>query len=88
VTHNKTHSSKITFKTIIASLASILHFSWLTEVKIENLVKIEPQNTVSVSRINPLSRLEAFFRQRRLKKEKKVLQLQLAILSGGITRMK
>jgi len=65
-----------------------LQLSGLTEAKIETLTKTDTQNDMKVSRINPLSRLETFFKQRRLKKEKKVLQLQLAILSGGITRMK
>lgn len=37
---------------------------------------------------NPISKIENIFRERKLRKEKKLLQLQLAILSGGIKRMK
>ena len=60
--------------------------------KLEGLViilsKTEIQNELKRSRINPLYKIETFFKERKLKKEKKVLQLQLAIVSGGITRMK
>jgi hypothetical protein len=38
--------------------------------------------------LNPLSRIDSFFKQRKIRKEEKFLQLQLAIFSGGIKRMK
>ncbi len=40
------------------------------------------------SSINPFSIIEDILKKRSMKKRKKELQLQLAILSGGITRMK
>ncbi len=50
--------------------------------------KTEAQNDLKRFRLNPLYKIETFFKERKLKKEKKLLQLQLAIVSGGITRMK
>ncbi len=38
--------------------------------------------------INPVSRIEDIFKKRTLKRRKKELQMQLAIYSGGIKRMK
>ncbi len=52
------------------------------------LSKTQTENELKRFRMNPLHKIETFFKERRLKKEKKLLQLQLAILSGGITRMK
>jgi hypothetical protein len=52
------------------------------------IIQSKTQNELKRFRVNPLYKIETFFKERKLKKEKKLLQLQLAILSGGITRMK
>ncbi len=68
-------------------LAGILQY-FRTEGLVITLSRTETQAELKQIRTNPLSRIETFFKERKLKKEKKLLQLQLAILSGGITRMK
>jgi hypothetical protein len=48
------------------------------------------ETTVELKRytINPFSRIDSIFKKRNLRKREKELQLQLAIFSGGIKRMK
>lgn len=43
---------------------------------------------VKGTRLNPFNWIENGIRERRLKKQKKMLQMKLAVISGGITRMK
>jgi hypothetical protein len=38
--------------------------------------------------MNPFSWIESGMKQRKSRKEKKLLQMKMAMLSGGITRMK
>ena len=49
------------------------------------------QNVSEVSRrtsLNPFTIVESYFRKRKLKKKERQLKMRVAILSGGITRMK
>jgi hypothetical protein len=40
------------------------------------------------TRINPFSKIDTFFKARKLKEQKKELQFKIAVGSGGIKRMK
>ncbi len=53
-----------------------------------NNMNMKRENITKRFRLNPFSRIEDIMRERKLRKEKKMLQMQLAIFSGGITRMK
>ncbi len=50
--------------------------------------KKEILNGLNVFKFNPYSRLEATLRKKKLAKQKKILQLKIAMLTGGIKRMK
>ncbi len=52
------------------------------------MLNIKTQDTTKKLWASPFSKIDMFFRERKLRKEKKLLQLQLAIFTGGITRMK
>jgi hypothetical protein len=54
----------------------------------EILSKKEILNGLNIFKFNPYSRIEATLRKKKLAKQKKILHLKLAILSGGIKRMK
>jgi len=49
------------------------------------------QNASEVSKrfnLNPFTVVEIYFKKRKLKKRQRQLKMQVAVLSGGITRMK
>jgi hypothetical protein len=52
------------------------------------MLNMKAQDELKKFWINPFSKIENIFRERKLRKEKKLLQLKLAMFSGGITRMK
>ena len=52
------------------------------------LSKKEILNEFNIFKFNPYSRLEATLRKKKLAKQKKILQFKLAILSGGIKKVK
>ena len=54
----------------------------------ELLSKKEILNGLNVFKFNPYSRLEATFKRKKVAKQKKMLQLKMAILTGGIKKMK
>ncbi len=54
----------------------------------EILSKKEILNGLNIFKFNPYSRIEATLRKKKLAKQKKILQLKLALLSGGIKKMK
>jgi hypothetical protein len=56
--------------------------------KINNIVERETLIRSRRSRINPLYWIETGMKERKTRKQEKMLQMKLAILSGGITRMK
>ena len=56
---------------------------------LQNTHIVETQMPASLkSRINPLYWIESGMKARKTRKEKKMLQMKMAIFSGGITRMK
>jgi len=56
---------------------------------LQNRNTIENQMPASLkSRMNPLQWIESGMKARKTRREKKLLQMKMAILSGGITRMK
>jgi hypothetical protein len=57
-------------------------------IEMEIVPKKEATYGLRIFRINPFALFEDIFKKKRLKKREKELQLQLAIFSGGITRMK
>jgi hypothetical protein len=65
-------------------------FAYLSDRRIEMEIvpKKEATYGLRIFRINPFALFEDIFKKKRLKKREKELQLQLAIFSGGITRMK
>jgi hypothetical protein len=52
------------------------------------LSKKEILNGLKIFKFRPYSRIETTLRKKKRKKQKKILQLKVAILSGGIKRMK
>ena len=56
---------------------------------LQNRNSVENQMPASLkSRINPLYWIESGMKARKTRREKKLLQMKMAIFSGGITRMK
>ena len=56
--------------------------------KMEILFKKEIVNGFKIFRSNPYARIEAFLKERKLKNRKKELHMKLAVLTGGIKKMK
>ena len=56
--------------------------------KINSTLERETLSRSKRSKINPLGWFETGMKERKTKKQAKMLQMKLAILSGGITRMK
>ncbi len=54
----------------------------------EILSKKEKLDSLKIFKFNPYARIEMFFKEKKFKRQKKELQLKLAVLSGGITKMK
>lgn len=54
----------------------------------EILFKKEIVNGFKIFRSNPYARIEAFLKERKLKNRKKELHMKLAVLTGGIKKMK
>jgi hypothetical protein len=59
-----------------------------SDKKMEILSKKEILNGLNIFKFNPYSRIETTLRKKKLAKQKKILQLKLAIISGGIKKMK
>ena len=55
---------------------------------IETLSKKETSDGMKKFMISPFSLIENIFRERKIRKHEKELQMRMAILSGGIKRMK
>jgi len=56
---------------------------------LQNRNTVENQMPATLkSRMNPLSWIESGMKARKTRREKKLLQMKMAIFSGGITRMK
>jgi hypothetical protein len=53
-----------------------------------NTIGSQMPDSLKRSRMNPFSWIESGMKQRKSRKEKKLLQMKMAMLSGGITRMK
>lgn len=53
-----------------------------------NLMKKEILRGLNILKKNPYTRFETTSREKRLKKEKKILQLKMAIWSGSIRKVK
>ena len=54
----------------------------------EILYKKEILNGLKMFKFNPYTKLESFLREKKVKKEEKILRLKMAIFSGGIKKMK
>lgn len=54
----------------------------------ELLSKKETLNGRNIFKINPYSRIEMILRKKKIERQKKILQLKMAILTGGIKKMK
>jgi hypothetical protein len=54
----------------------------------EILSKKEKFDSFKVFISNPYARIEMFFKEKKFKRQEKELQLKLAVLSGGIKKMK
>jgi hypothetical protein len=54
----------------------------------ELLSKKEILNGLNFFKFNPYSRIEANFKRKKLAKQNKILQLKMAMLTGGIKKMK
>ncbi len=54
----------------------------------EILSKKEKLDSLKIFKFNPYARIETFFKEKKFKRQEKELQLKLAVLSGGIKKMK
>jgi hypothetical protein len=54
----------------------------------DSLHKKEMLNALKIFKVNPYTKLESFLRERKTKKEEKLLRLKMAVFSGGIKKMK
>ena len=57
-------------------------------VKMDSPHKKEMLNGLKIFKVNPYAKLESFLRERKTKKEEKLLRLKMAVFSGGIKKMK
>jgi hypothetical protein len=53
-----------------------------------NTIENRMPDSLKRSRMNPFHWIESGIKERKSRKEKKLLQMKMAMLSGGITRMK
>lgn len=56
--------------------------------KMDSSHKKEMLNALKIFKVNPYTRLESFLKERKTKKEEKLLRLKMAVFSGGIKKMK
>jgi hypothetical protein len=52
-----------------------------------NYIK-EKFDSLKILKVNPYARIEMFLKEKKFKRREKELQLKLAVLSGGIKKMK
>ncbi len=54
----------------------------------ENITDNEILNGFKIFMLNPYTKIKSIIKEKKVKKQEKVLQMKLAIMSGGITKVK